>query len=299
MIRRFAVTIALALGGETPVLAGPPVYVGKNVPANQQISIQRVNHSGWDQLLKKYVDTQGNVAYGPWQQNTGDVQALDRYLALLSSASTKQPASREAKLAFWINAYNAVTVKGILREFPTTSIRNHTAKLAGYNIWKDLQLIVGGRPISLDSMEHQILRKMREPKIHFAIVCASRSCPKLRNEAYDPSRLEAQLAANTREFFAVPGNFQFDGRRFQVSSIIDWFGADFGRTQSDQLRYLAAYFPTTASQQAAASGQASVSYLNYDWGLNGRATLPPAAGSATRGSAVRNRVPAGSGSGRR
>ena len=113
---------------------------------------------------------------------------IDRVLTTdingLSQANPQAHSTRHAKLAFWINAYNAVTVHGILREYPTSSIRNHTAKLAGYNIWKDLQLAIGGRAYSLDTMEHMILRPEREPQIHFAIVCASIGLSRLLNEAY-------------------------------------------------------------------------------------------------------------------
>ena len=147
-------------------------------------------------------------------------------------------ATREAKLAFWINAYNAVTVHGILREYPTTSIRNHTAKLFGYNIWHDLQLYVGGTAYSLDTMEHQILRKMSEPRIHFAIVCASIGCPRLLNEAYTADRINEQLEINSKDFFARAQNFRYDQskKQFYVSAILDWFGEDFGNSQAEQLR---------------------------------------------------------------
>ena len=138
-------------------------------------------------------------------------------------------------LAFWINAYNATTIEGILQVYPTSSIRNHTAKVAGYNLWKDLPLLVGGKPHSLDAMEHQILRKMGEPRIHFAIVCASVGCPRLMNEAYTPDRIEEQLALNTRDFFSRSQNFQVDQSGvMHVSSILDWFGEDFGPTQQAQ-----------------------------------------------------------------
>jgi len=152
--------------------------------------MDQIDHRSWDALLKRYVNQRGNVDYQAWKQSAADQRALDAYLAHLSSANPNAQALGAAKLAFWINAYNAVTIKGILREYPTSSIRNHTAKLFGYNIWDDLLLTVGGKPYSLNHMEHEVLRKMGEPRIHFAIVCASISCPRLLNEAYTASRLE-------------------------------------------------------------------------------------------------------------
>ena len=129
---------------------------------------------------------------------------LAEYLRHLSQASRSQQASPQARMAYWINAYNALTIHGILREYPTSSIRNHTAKVFGYNIWDDLLLPVGDSHFSLNQIEHEVLRKMAEPRIHFAIVCASNGCPPLSNRAYWASQLEQQLAEGCRRFFADP-----------------------------------------------------------------------------------------------
>jgi hypothetical protein len=251
-------------------MASPVIPVGTNVPANHRLSIDQIDHTAWNTLLAKYVDANGMVDYGTWKATAADQQALDAYLAHLSQASLSKPASRESQLAYWINAYNAVTARGILREYPTASIRNHTAKLFGYNIWKDLQLIVDGEQFSLEQIEHEILRKMGEPRIHFAIVCASIGCPRLLNEAYVAARLDDQLTTNTRSFFADRTKFQYDASRgtIAVSPIMSWFAEDFGATQAEQIRRVAAYLPDATSQQLAESGTARVSYLGYDWGLN-------------------------------
>jgi hypothetical protein len=260
--------MACAMGSQAG--AGSPVLIGVNVPEQQRIAVGRIDHSTWDALLKKYVDQSGMVNYAAWKANSSDMQALDDYLNHLSAASFTGPANQNASLAFWINAYNAVTVKGILREYPTTSIRNHTARVFGYNIWKDLQLVVSGKPYSLEQIEHEVLRKMGEPRIHFAIVCASIGCPRLLNEAYVSEKLELQLAENARAFFANPRNFRYDPTQHTIdlSSILDWFGEDFGRNLTEQLRRIAPYLPDVPSQQLAESGAARVSYLDYDWNLN-------------------------------
>ena len=213
---------ALSLVCAPPSLAGQKVTLGRAVPANQFVSMDQIDHGIWDGLLKRYVDNHRNVAYARWKQSAQDTQALDSYLGILSAANPRGQASKEAKLAFWINAYNAVTVRGILREYPTTSIRNHTAKLYGYNIWDDLLLSVGGSSYSLNQMEHEVLRKMGEPRIHFAIVCASRSCPRLLNEAYAADTLDAQLTTNSKELVRL---------RFRIRSMIFRF-----RIPSSQLR---------------------------------------------------------------
>jgi len=260
--------------------AGDKVAVGRTWPADQQISVDQIDHRAWNTLLAKYVDDQGLVNYEAWKASQTDVTALDSYLQSLSRADPQRQAAREAKLAFWINAYNAVTVRGILREYPTTSIRNHTAKVIGYNIWDDLLLHVGARQYSLNQMEHDVLRKMGEPRIHFAIVCASIGCPPLRNEAYEPARLDTQLSGNARRFFAQRRNFAYDAAHntIWVSSIMKWFANDFGADSAAQMARIAPYLPDEHARRLATSGAASVTYLEYNWKLNDQKT----AAAATR-----------------
>ena len=263
----FAGIVSLILGSDAS--AGDKVYVGQKEFARGR-SIDTIDHASYDALLQKYVDARGNVDYKSWQASVGDVKALGEYLNRLSAVDHNVRSSRSAQLAYWINAYNAVTLKGILREYPTDSIRNHTAKLYGYNIWHDLLLYSGGNAYSLDTIEHKILRKAKEPRIHFAIVCASKSCPKLLNRAYTAEQLETQLVANTKDFFANEGNFRYDARtqRMSLSSILSWFAEDFGNDEAAQLKYIAPYLPTSQAQRAATGGNVGVHYLPYDWSLN-------------------------------
>ncbi|MEL6108759.1 MAG: DUF547 domain-containing protein [Planctomycetota bacterium] len=252
----------------TVAWAGRPVYVGE--PTSRTIAISSIRHDDWNTLLQKYVDKDGLVDYAGWKANAADRAKLQQYLSHLSTASLKTNSTSNEQLAFWINAYNAVTVEGILREYPTSSIRNHTAKVVGYNIWKDLKLHVDDQSISLDAIEHQVLRKMSEPRIHFAIVCASIGCPRLLNEAYTPARLDEQLDINAKDFFSRQQNFRFDAgqNQFQLSAILNWFGQDFGASRGDQLRRIAAWLPSEAAKNAAASGNVSVAFLAYNWDLN-------------------------------
>ena len=246
------------------------VSLGRSLTAADQVSMDDVDHSIWNELLKSYVNDQGRVNYNAWQASQADSARLDDYLNQLSAASRSKSSTRQSQLAFWINAYNAVTVKGILREYPTSSIRNHTARFVGYNIWKNLLLTVGGTPISLDSIEHDVLRKMNEPRIHFAIVCASHSCPRLLDQAYTGARLDEQLVENTKYFFRQSGKFQARRGSKKVSGILDLevVAEDFGSDQRAQLGKIAPYLPTEAAQAAAKSNSVSVAYLDYDWSLN-------------------------------
>ncbi len=272
MNRRLLITtgvlVAAATGGLAYSMAfgAERVVVGRDVPARSRVSIDQIDHGPWNALLEKYVDDDGRVDYATWLRTRDDVATLDRYLDHLSTASRTKRAAREARLAYWINVYNAVTVRGILREYPTKSIRNHTS-VTGYNIWKHLLLPVDGERYSLEDVEHEILRKMDEPRIHFAIVCASVGCPRLWNQAYTADRLDEQLTANARNFFAQPRNFRVDGRTAHLSSILDWFGKDFGATNSRQLKAIAPYVPAE-HRAAVARGRLDVKYLDYDWSLN-------------------------------
>lgn len=260
----------------TPVrrtFAGRPVYVGKRVAGT--VSYDQIDHSAWDALLKGYVDANGLVNYRALHASAADRQQLRSYLVQLSTANPKAAASREGKLAFWINAYNAVTVEGILQKYPTTSIRNHTPKAFGYNIWHDLKLYVNGSACSLDFIEHKVLRRMKEPRIHFAIVCASIGCPRLLNEAYVAKKLNSQLDTNAKDFFARSQNFRYDAanRRFHMSAILDWFGSDFGATRAAQLKTISKWLPTAAAQQAATANSVSTQSLTYNWKLNEQPTV--------------------------
>lgn len=261
--------IAMLLGSVTPVLGAQTVLVGRNIPPAQRVPMQALRHDGWNQLLGKYVDQRGMVDYAGWRASTQDLTQLDLYLDQLSSVRLSDTADRSVRLAYWINAYNAVTIKGILREYPTSSIRNHTAKLVGYNIWKHLKLQVDGQQFSLDDMEHQILRKMGEPRIHFAIVCASVGCPRLLNEAYQAEKIDSQLSLNAKSFFSDRTKFHYDLRaqRIDVSPILNWFAKDFGRNQAEQLRTILPFVPE-AAQGLLASGAVRIAYLDYDWSLN-------------------------------
>ncbi len=254
----------------------PTRLVGRAWPAAERIAIGDVSHQAWDELLRRFVDADGFVDYTGWKQSAEDMLRLDEYLAALSRADEARDATAAQRLAFWINAYNALTVRGILREYPTTSIQNHVARVWGYNIWRDLKLIVGERRYSLGEIEHSILRRMHEPRIHFAIVCASRGCPRLLNEVYSAERLEEQLSRNTLAFFADPTKCSVDTTQneLHLSPILDWFAADFGASTPAVLQRIAPWLPEPA-QAVAKSNDVRVKYLDYDWSLNHQATAGP------------------------
>lgn len=269
-MRHASRTILLIVAATTGSAGAADVFVGTDVPSAGRVALDQIDHSAWDALLRQHVNDAGQVDYRGWKASAESSQRLDQYLGTLSTGDLAAPAAKEARLAFWINAYNAVTVKGILREFPTTSIKNHTAQLWGYNIWKNLKLRVGGQTPSLDDIEHKTLRPLAEPRIHFAIVCASIGCPRLLNEAYVAERIHAQLDSNARHFFAQRQNFQADTARKSIglSSILKWFGEDFGTGQSAVLQRISPWLPDDSARKLATTPGLRVRYLAYDWNLN-------------------------------
>jgi hypothetical protein len=272
----FGALAIAALTGLWVWLSRPVVFVGRAFPAVELVACGDISHQAWNELLQRFVDTEGNVDYTGWKASAEDLRRLDEYLADLSRLDETQPATPSQQLAYWINAYNAVTVRGILREYPTTSIQNHMSRIWGYNIWRDLRLIVGDRHRSLGEIEHSILRTMKEPRIHFAIVCASRGCPPLLNEAYSADRLDEQLQRNAQAFFADPTKCRFDPSRneLHLSPILRWYAADFGRTRADMLCRIAEWLPDDIRAEIH-SNRIRVTYLDYDWNLNDQTTAGP------------------------
>ncbi len=264
------VAAALIVGPPSQLIAGTKVEVGRHCSESERSSLAEVNHADFDALLQKYVDGRGMVSYARWKSNTADLKALEAYLTRLGCVDLRKPASREAQLAFYINVYNALTLHGILREYPTTSIRNHTSKFGGYNIWNDLIVWIDGRTYSLDDIEHKVLRKMGEPRIHLAVVCASIGCPQLANRAYDAAKLDEQLTENGKKFFARPENFRVDtrSRTVSISQLFEWYGTDFATTPNQQLQVLQPMLPV----EGAGWQGFKVRYLSYDWSLNDRSS---------------------------
>ena len=263
----------LILAAAAPAVAADPV--GARWPADRRAALHEIDHSQFSALLAKYVDPDGFVDYAGWKADAKDRDTLLTYLKYLGKGDPSRPTTREGRLAFWIDAYNALTIEGILRVYPTDSIRDHTARFFGYNVWEDLPLVVGDGEFSLDAIEHQILRKLGDPRIHFAIVCASVGCPTLRNEAYVPERLDAQLDAQARDFFARPKHFAFDPATdtATVSKILEWFGEDFGDTPAAILARVKPYLPADVRDAATAPG-VTLRFRDYDWSLNDRAREP-------------------------
>jgi hypothetical protein len=222
-----------------------------------------VNHSQWDKLLRLYVDEAGNVNYQKWIKHQDDLNA---YLQTIQdNPPDEETWSDNEKIAYWINAYNAFTIKLILNHYPVKSIKDigSSIQIPFVNTPWDIKFIaIGGKRYDLNNLEHSILRKeFDEPRIHFAIVCASASCPKLRREAYTAEKLNDQLNDQTRTFLADPDKNRINTKAVVISKIFSWFRGDFTKKQK-LLEFLDSYTDVNISPDA------SISFMDYDWSLN-------------------------------
>ncbi len=223
-------------------------------------------------MLRRYVHD-GLVDYEGLKRQ--GVAELNNYLATLSSvcAADERAANRDERLAFWINAYNAFTVKLILDHYPVRSIRSiGLLPLAAFKKKFIPMSGLGKGDLSLDEIENDILRKeLGEPRIHFAIVCASKSCAKLRSQAYRADAVNLQLEQAARDFVQDSSKNRYDAakRTFYASSIFKWFPADFERANGS----LAAFIGQYAQPDVAAAlkqDDVRIEFLDYDWSLNGK-----------------------------
>ncbi|MFC3880586.1 DUF547 domain-containing protein [Algoriphagus namhaensis] len=221
------------------------------------------DHQIWDALLKKYVAPNGDVNYKGF---ISEKAKLEEYLNLISNnAPDRSTWSKDEQLAYWINAYNAFTVKLIVDNYPVKSIRDLGPSLKIpliKDVWHYKFFKIGGQESSLDEIEHSILRKeFEEPRIHFAINCASVSCPPLLNEAFKADIIESQLQRVAKTFINDTSRNKITKDRIEISSIFSWFKGDFTKNGS-LIDFLNQYSTVKISPNA------KVSHLDYDWNLN-------------------------------
>ncbi len=220
-----------------------------------------ISHDIWNELVKKHVTDGGEVDYNGIIQ---DSIRFNAYLDLLSSNHPNEANwTRDERLAYWINAYNAYTVKLILDHYPVKSIKDIKRGIPFVNSVWDIKFIeIEGNTYDLNNIEHRILRKeFYEPRIHFAINCASVSCPKLRNEAFTADQIESQLKSQTTSFLSDPVKNQLTADHIKISKLFSWFKGDFTNNGS-LIDFLNEHGPVQIDRSA------KIDYLDYDWNLN-------------------------------
>ena len=221
------------------------------------------DHLAWDELLKKHVSPTGIVNYKGFIQ---DKVKLEAYLKSISeNAPDRELWSKDEQLVYWINAYNAFTVKLIVDNYPVASIRDLGPSLKIpliKDVWHYKFFKIGGQESSLDEIEHGILRKeFEEPRIHFAINCASVSCPPLLNEAFLVSKVESQLTRVAKGFINDNSRNKISPDEIEISSIFSWFKGDFTNNGS-LIDFLNQYSEVKINERA------KVKHMDYNWNLN-------------------------------
>lgn len=251
-------------------------------------------HADLDLVQRQFVNEEGRVDYHGLQRSPGQ---LDRYYLWLTQESPdsnpERFPDRDAELAYWLNAYNGAVLYTVLQYYPISSIRDVSTPIPlnlindkiGFFFLQQIQL--GGETMNLYDLENSLIRpRYQDPRVHFALNCASIGCPRLPQEAFSPTRLDEQLDRETRRFFAEPRNLRFDHDQetVYVSSILGWYESDFTdwleANHPDKpatlLTYISMYGPKIqeAALLRARQEEYDVDFIEYDWNLNDQHPVP-------------------------
>lgn len=225
-------------------------------------------HVLFTEVLGSYVE-RGSVDY---RRLCGDPR-FSSYLATLSATDPSSISDSDARLAFWINAYNAFTIRLICDNYPVVSIKDIRVTSADTvtTAWDGRLIRIGGSDYSLNEIEHDIIRPLGDFRVHFALVCAAKSCPPLRSEAYEGRRLNEQLDDQGRIFLGQTSKNYFDleSRVTYLSRIMAWYAADFGDSDENVLLAIAPFLAPDIASDIRANAEAwGIEYTAYDWSLN-------------------------------
>lgn len=232
----------------------------KSLTSGQQVSDASttvLDHSVFDRLLKKHVDNNGFVNYVAFKK---DQTALKEYLAYLNDNAPVQSTSINEQFAYYINLYNAATINLIIENDIPESIKDLGTTLSP--VWNKEHVMVNDKLYSLSNIEKDVLQKMGDPRIHFAINCASYSCPKLQNTAFTAANLNSLMDKGAREFVNSDKNDLSNPAQPQLSKIFDWYKSDFTDTGVSLIDYINNYAVKPIQKNA------KLYYLDYDWNLN-------------------------------
>lgn len=213
-----------------------------------------ISYQAFDELLKKYVSDKGKVNYKGFKSESAK---LDEFCKLLEANPPKDSWTTAQKKAFWINAYNAMIIKLVIKHYPVSSVKKVVKAGKPWN----LKFFKIGDIEDLDGIEHKILRKMGDPKIHVGINCASFSCPKLNNKAFTADNVDSELEALMKEFVNDPSKNKITASKVELSEIFNWFKEDFTK-KGTLIEFLNKYSTVKINSNA------DISHLKYNWSLN-------------------------------
>lgn len=235
------------------------VFTSITAIGQNEKEVEHVKHDIWNGLLKKHVNEAGKVDYDGFKN---DEAKLDEYLKLIGENEARPQWSTDERKAYWINAYNAFTIKLILQKYPVKSIKDVADKP-----WNKRFIKIGKITHTLNEIEDKILRRQfDDPRIHFGINCASNSCPKLSNEAFTLFNVDKKLEQLTKEFMASE-NMRFEEKKgfvikAGISQIFEWYKEDFVKNIGSVNAYIEKYTGKKFSPKV------KVYFIEYDWGLN-------------------------------
>ncbi|HKX09751.1 MAG TPA: DUF547 domain-containing protein [Stellaceae bacterium] len=267
-----ALALAIAVSSCTALesLAAPESkLVSPHWLQNEPASTRRVDHDAWTRLLTRYVvpgpDGVNRVAYG--RVDASDRALLQSYIGALESVAVSR-LNRAEQRAYWINLYNALTLRVVLDHYPVTSIRDIHLGPGWFDVgpWQAKLVRVEGEPLSLDDIEHGILRPIwRDPRLHYALNCASLGCPKLQPVAFTAETAERLLEEGARAYVNSPRGARIDGGHLVVSSIYRWYRSDFGTNDASVMDHLRRY--ATPALAAGLTRFRAPDDDEYDWRL--------------------------------
>lgn len=251
-------------------ISAPKAEVWKYWEAHQPESVQNIDHSGWHSLLQSYVQPASDgINYFAYKAVTeNDKKKLAGYISGLEEITITEY-NRAEQQAYWINLYNALTVELILRYYPVESIRDIDISPGFFSSgpWKKKLLMIEGETLSLDDIEHRILRPIwQDPRIHYAVNCASIGCPNLSNEAFTATNTDLLLTQGAIAYINHPRGVSINNDELTLSSIYKWFKEDFGTDDKAIIQHLQEYAKPTLKAQL--NGLSDIEDYEYDWSLN-------------------------------
>lgn len=221
------------------------------------LASERPDHSILDRFLQSYVSSTGRVNYKAMKPK---VDTLNKYLLELNEHSPASDWSKNERKAYYMNAYNAYTLKFVLTKYPVKSVKD--ISFSGKDVWNTRLVKLGGKAYTLTQVENDILRKMGDARIHFGINCASYSCPRLWNHAFTAQNVNSQLTKLTKAYINNTKHNTLTEKKVAVAKIFEWYNEDFVKNGQSLIDYLNKYSKITISEKA------KVEYLPYNWSLN-------------------------------
>lgn len=265
---RLVLVLLMLISIGNPLQAAPQAEPWPRWQVHDASNDARIDHGDWGEILRGYLvkSTDGINRFDYAGVSEADRAGLDRYLERMSQTSISTY-NRDGQRAYWINLYNALTVREVLRFYPVTSIREISSGFFSFGPWDKELIEIEGEELTLNDIEHRILRPVwRDARIHYALNCASIGCPNLQPQVFSGENGDAMLDRAAREFINHPRGARVLDGKLQVSSIYVWFIDDFGGDDAGVIRHLRQYADARLADELKNIGR--IDDHDYDWSLN-------------------------------